>query len=598
MPRSTFLNGLLKLLLLEKLLRFLGGVRYSSPDPAAPRPRPFAAWRVWWQQRRPLTRRILGNLLIGLGIAAVLWNLHSFNKLRQTEDAGIDWLIRLQWGATLTRPSPPFALIDIDEATYRHWGEPFHIPRDRLLTLIDYAVRGGAALVVVDIDLSQHGFDAAADARLQEYLAHYTGPGQPPLILSRAFRESLDPAVTPYRSERRSFLEEDPRIAQSPLIHWGSPLFNLDDDRVLRRWRLWEIVCTEGRPTVVPSVQLLAVALLKASQQGSGTIQAQLQPALASLAPPSCALVKSNAAAPRPDSTAMIEIAGLKLRTNPDAVAQRILYSQPWRLQPGQARTTTQHQGAETSTLFLRSALPIGDQTTDTTWLAGRVVVIGAGFAETKDIQPTPLGQMPGPLVLVNAIQSLHQYGELTPPPLWIKLLIEALLIVVMSLAFTRFSSFWGLLLSGGLIISLLLPISFVLFRYGVWLDFAIPLLAVQFYQMAVEFREAREQHRTATTPAAVPVNTDQGATERTATTPPPASVTTPTIPTEIEKTLGDPHHESQLTLEFDSANPAADNYDARRNLDQGLAGGSRQLPAGTEWSAHHGSALPDIAKR
>ena len=57
-----------------------------------------------------------------------------------------------------------------------------------------------------------------------------------------------------------------------------------------------------------------------------------------------------------------------------------------------------------------------------------------------------------------------------------------------------RFSSFWGLLLSGGFIVLLLLPASFVLFRYGVWLDFAIPLLAVQLYQMVVEFREAREQ--------------------------------------------------------------------------------------------------------
>lgn len=589
MSRSTVLSWLLRLLLLEKLLRFLGRSWRASPANDTPRQRPIPAVRAWWQRRRPLTRRILGNLVIGLGMAAVLWNLHSFNKLRQSEDAGIDWLIRLQWGAASTRPSLPFALLDIDEATYRHWVEPFHIPRDRLLALIDYAVRGGAALVVVDIDLSQRGFDAAADTRLQEYLAHYTSSGQPPLILSRAFQESLKPEVTAYRAERRSFLEADPRIAQSPLIHWGSPLFNLDDDRVVRRWRLWEIVCNEGRPAVVPSVQLLAAALLKAGQAKAGTVAPEIQRALAPLAPATCAPIKKlTAATPHPNPAATVEIAGLTLHTHPDATAQRILYTQPWRLQPGQARTTTKQHGIETPTLFLRSALPIGQQAVDASWLSGRVVVIGASFAESKDIHPTPLGQMPGPLVLVNAIQSLHQYGELTPPPLWIKVLIEALLIMVMSLAFARFSSFWGLLLSGGFIVLLLLPASFVLFRYGVWLDFAIPLLAVQLYQMVVEFREAREQRCN-----------DQSAplAEATASTAPTAA-TTSAIPLAPELTTGESPHESQLALEFNATDTAADDPHSRRDLDQGLSGTTGAVPTGAEQSTRPDPLLSEPAKR
>jgi len=54
-----------------------------------------------------------------------------------------------------------------------------------------------------------------------------------------------------------------------------------------------------------------------------------------------------------------------------------------------------------------------------------------------------------------------------------------------MSLAFACFTSFYGMLFSGLLIILVMMPISFGLFQAGVWLDFAIPLLAVQLHRMA-----------------------------------------------------------------------------------------------------------------
>lgn len=67
--------------------------------------------------------------------------------------------------------------------------------------------------------------------------------------------------------------------------------------------------------------------------------------------------------------------------------------------------------------LSIRSALPIGDRAVDPSWLAGRVVGIGASFAESRDRHLTPLGEIPGALVLINAMQSLYRHGELTAPP-------------------------------------------------------------------------------------------------------------------------------------------------------------------------------------
>ncbi|MGR9088472.1 MAG: CHASE2 domain-containing protein [Gammaproteobacteria bacterium] len=507
---NKVVNWFVRILMLDKIVQLFGKIR-----PAFLRPTvwlqtlrclpPVTAFLAWRSRQSSFVRHLMGNMVVGLSIAVLLWNLHDFSWLKEIEDGGIDWVMRMQWGVQPMRPALPYAFIDIDEETYRDWGEPFHIPRDRLLHLIRNAVDGKASAVVVDVDLSQRGHNENADNQLKEYLADYDNPGRPPIILTRVFREPLKSDANPYRSVRRSFLEEDARIAQSKLIHWGSPLFNLDQDRVLRRWRLWEPNCTGGQPGIVPSIQLLTIVLLNSDRNGADQAASELQRSLAPFAPKQCGDEShgGSAHAGHPSSE-IIEISGMKLHSSPDAIAQRIVYTQPWRLESWQARPTIPAgHGTETEApiLAMRSALPIFNPAVDNSWLSGRVVVIGASFSESRDRHLTPLGEMPGALVLINAIHSLQQYGELNDPPLYVKLLVDFLLIVVMSLAFAGFDSFLGMLVSGATIILALLPVSFVVFRYGVWLDFAIPLVAVQLHQMAEEFQEHRHRHEESPSP-------------------------------------------------------------------------------------------------
>jgi len=508
--KNKVLDWFVRILILDKTVHLFGEIWSAFLKPTVwlrtlrsiPPVTPFFAWR---RRQSSLVRHLIGNMVVGLGIAFLLWSLHGFRWLHEIEDSGIDWVMRMQWGTQPTGAVQTFALIDIDEETYRSWGEPFHVPRNRLLQLIKYAVDGRASVVVVDVDLSQEGHDINADKQLKKYLANYDKPGHPPIILTRVFREPLKNEVSPYLSIRRSFLEEDGRIAQSKLIHWGSPLFNVDrNDRMLRRWRLWEPVCTG----IVPSIQLLTVALVNSDRNGVGQTATEIQRSLAPLVPGGCG--NGNHAGEIPafhHASEIIELSGMKLHSSPDAIAQRIIYTQPWHLEPGQARLKISGRHGskiEVPILSIRSALPILNQSVDNSWLSGRVVVIGASFSESRDRHLTPLGEMPGALVLINAIHSLQQYEELTPPPWYVKLLVEALLIVVMSLAFAWFDSFWGMVVSGTLIILALLPLSFVAFRYGVWLDFAIPLAAVQLHQTVEGFQE--DQHRRSEEPAHAPV--------------------------------------------------------------------------------------------
>jgi len=452
------------------------------PNRLAPAAAAFRAVRRWHGGLSRFARRVSLNVLIGTVISLGLWSLHDNAALRDVEDVGIDWLIRMQWGVAHDEGGASYVFLDIDEPTYRAWGEPFHVPRDRLLKLIRYAVDSGPALVVVDLDLSKPGSDPAAAEGLKQYLEAYTGPDRPPLVLARFFRAPLDPTVHPYYRERASFLDD--AVAASPNLHWGSPLFVLDRDRLLRRWRLWEPACRDGAPGIVPSIQLLSVALWQAPRRGAD----QIDEALAGLAPADCGEPMSGDGQPT-----TLRIADLTLGAAPGALAQRILYTLPWRLGPGEAYPRTP-EGAPA--LSVRSALPItdGQLPVASEGLRGRVVVIGSSFEDSRDLYHTPLGVMPGAMVLINATRSLQTHGELAPPPWYVKLPIEILLIVLMSLVFALMISFWGMVVSSVAVIVLLLPLSFLFFRAGVWLDFAIPLMAVQVQQFAAEFKELKKQ--------------------------------------------------------------------------------------------------------
>ncbi len=452
----------------------------------------------WWA-RSAFQRHLLIGILAGVIIEIALHFMHHHLAwLQELEDMAIDGIMNLQQATTIDKPATPFVILDIDEPTYRAWNEPFHVPRDRLLKLIDYAVQGGAALVIVDVDLSQRGHDLAADQALQDYLANYGAAGKPPLLLARAFRSPL-PGQHALPTERRSFLEQDGRIAASPLIQWGSTLFELDQGQLLRRWRLWQITCDEQtrQPVVIPSLQLLAVALLRQPHEDPGKVAKQVHTALQTLAPAQCD------ERPSYHHGETLAIAGMKLSAQPEGIAQRLIYELPWQLHPGEAYPTLPRlDGASAPLLSVFSALLItdGNKPVARDAVTGRVVVIGGSFWESRDLYLTPLGQMPGFLVLVNAIHSLHQHEEIKPPSLYLKLLITVVLIVLSSLIFAGLRSFRAMLVASLIIIIALLPVSYYWFKAGVWLDFVIPFCAVALHWMAARFEEQRHARHSITT--------------------------------------------------------------------------------------------------
>ncbi|NEV61611.1 CHASE2 domain-containing protein [Thiorhodococcus minor] len=455
---------------------------------------------------------LVGNLLLGLTIAVLLHLVHESAYLAQVEDLAMDWATLMHRGTTPGGDPRPIAFIDIDETSYRAWGEPLLTPRDKLAALIKHAIGGDAAVVIVDIDLSRP--DGENGRALEQVLESYADPSArgaelPPLVLVRTLRGQLPEHAGLLPSERETLL--DSLVDTAPGIYWATAIFDLDLDGRVRRWRLWQAACdAEGTPVVYPSLQLQAKALL----DGDDEQKRQLADALQALTPQSCAPSRQPDDAPeaigaearevnphgvRPTpSRDMQRRGGMSIALGDDIIdlqphkaARRILYRIPWKLGNDEARPVVQLDGHQVPFLSVRSATTIADAVgpLDASWLAGHLVIIGASHLDSRDLYQTPVGRMPGALIVANAITSLDEHGELRTPSLLETLLIEAVLILAMSLLFARFDSFWGSLLSGAIVIGLLLPLSLWLFDSGYWLSFALPLLAIQLHQMAGELK-------------------------------------------------------------------------------------------------------------
>lgn len=443
-------------------------------------------------------RKFLVSLAIAIGIDAALHLMHGRPWLTRIEDDAMDWAIGLYRGATPSRERlVPFTLVEIDDATFDAWEAPPYIPRDRLATLVRAIAALEPAVLVVDIDLSGRA-EPEADEELADLLRQH---GQPeaatrvaPVILARSFRRG-DGQWQP----RASFL--DPVVEANPHLHLASCLFEREVDWEIRRWRLWESLCTESdgaaRVEVVPSIQLLAAAVVL-------TPGASLQELVSSLTrevtrsggdPCTDEAANSHGSHSSGGAQGVVRIGDLELRVPPERVGQRIVFRYAAReaLGPDERYPRDPRTGQEL--LSVVSALPISEAGAPLSpeLFAGRIVVIGGSFHEGRDLHRTPLGPMPGALVIINAIDSLLEYGEIQPPSPLAKWLVILTTVLAMSLVFARFDSTTGPIVAGGLILLVLLPSSVLLFKDGYWVDFGVPLLSVWIHRSAARIHERLE---------------------------------------------------------------------------------------------------------
>jgi CHASE2 domain-containing sensor protein len=473
----------------------------------------FAPARRRWNLLPPFAQHLLKSLLIG-AIAAVVLHLARpyVPGLAGAETTATDWAIRFWQDRfnSIRTTDEQFVFFDIDERTYRAWGEPLFVPRDKLLELIRFAAEAPARLLVVDVELAKHvpltirppSMPMEADRALADYLRRYSEQSRastnspssfPHIIFARTIgprtpsEDSIDgpSGNETLREERPSeFLEAV--VGSSPVLHWASPLSDRDDDGLVRNWRLFEPTCLDRAPHAIPSMALLAWAVLRTPVMSRGAfnpasfqddLQRRFAPAAAA-----CIDVRTSIPSSTNSPTPWVlydRVLGkrLNLSAKPSDLEQRIFYK-------FQTSTSLADSFSRVPALLITEHT---NQPLSPDLVVAKTVVIGSSYEAGKDLYETPIGEMPGAMVVINQINALLEFGQFQEVSRAIRWGGLLLLIVVFSLSFSFFTKTWGAQVSTLIINAVLLPLSLWLFQYGWWLDLVFPLFVLQAYQKFID---------------------------------------------------------------------------------------------------------------
>lgn len=430
-------------------------------------------WIIWiiqavqWLRQKywQILSLFLRNTVIGGFVALLILALHHSAWLQKMENFAMDSMMQINQSLprlSATTQGLAFTLLEIDEQSYRDWGEPFYTPRDKLLSLIRLAVEQQARLILVDIDISHAGHDSEADAKLLRFLQQYNAEKNPPLVLLRRFYPDIpnQPTDTTMPQFRPLFFNAD-LIGSG--VFWAHSLFKKNQpDQLIYYWHLLKAGCENNKVSLLPSYQLISHALLHNQQQALAEALKQVTPKDCQSQPPTVLTYD--------DKT---------LEFSSYNIGERIIYT-----------LTGQQDSHEFKRLPARSLLSCLKNACANDAIKDRVVVISATHAEARDRHLTPLGELSGAIIIINAVKSFYLFGQISPPPLWLQLPLEMILIICVAWIFSRFTSTVATFIVGIFIVIILIPISFYFFKFGIWIDFALPILAMQFYQMIAQHEE------------------------------------------------------------------------------------------------------------
>lgn len=492
--------------------------RIKAVSSAVPAPLLFLPWhrrfsealRALWRKISPaFVHRFLVSLVIAIVIEGALHLLHTYHpSFHDLEDRALDWTVGMSRGAVPPRQdSVGYTFLDIDERTYRDWDEPAEIPREKLALLIERTLAACPRLLIVDVDLTQPSrISPEGDAALLQVLLDQAAAPLSERCLRRPSilfpvtlreREALDANRENALWERRpSFLE--PALAGISNVAWASPLFERASDWQIRRWRPWERTCPqrESRPEVVPSLQLLSAGVLAGLPLSAvmEKIHAKVGPTLEPCSEHQAGKICESH---EEEGGPQLQFGTLALSICPSRLNQRIVYRYPAPGELGEGESYPRH-ATNGQLLNVVPAAPLARidplNAPDPKIFQDRMVVIGGSFQEGRDVYRTPLGPMPGALILINATDSLIEHGEIKPPVRSLRYGVLLFSLLVMSLIFTAFPPLKSLLIAFSLILFILLPASLLLFQNGYWLDFAIPIVAVFLHKAVADIHKGHTE--------------------------------------------------------------------------------------------------------
>lgn len=378
-------------------------------------------------------KRLIGALALSLAAAllvfAASYEFREISGFSSAVDQSLDEMLALQADqAEHPATSIPIVLIDFDDAAFARQGWPPLVPRDMLSRILQLAVRSGAKLVVVDVDIgwADSGSDGAA---IGAALAFSESRRVPTVLVRDAY-----PAGDQLRVVRPTAY--DAFVAHSHYVRYSSFPIVREEDGVARRVLPWSTVCASGAAMMLPAAHTLGGVALA----GDKSAPFQSADQIFNVGLGACDRFDPRQVAP--PEPRLRTPAGLQDFAIDDA-AIRILFRISWDLPAGVVRPTLPSTQGMPHPSFIRLSADdlsaVSDNRTAAI-LQNAIVVVGSSAVVSGDSHATPLGRMPGVGILANALGQVTIAGGSAHVPWYLRWALVAPPIVV-GMVFTTVST-------------------------------------------------------------------------------------------------------------------------------------------------------------
>ncbi len=389
--------------------------------------------RPRWLRR---TARPIGRaLLLGLAVSAGVTGLSRIGTLAGWEARAVDTFLFFRERVA----SPTLVIVAIDDETFRALGERQPLDRRFLADLVDFLFRSGARTVALDVQLAvatQGAADAALVAATRRWPAGRLAFAAPVTARARVGGAGYDFA-SPFSRALRA-------VPGFPNAPQGA-------DGVIRRMVPVLPAADGGR--FLPSLALTALA--GAAGYSPDGLDAALR------------------AGPRATLTLPVVDAAGRLRAG-EPIAVATLAGPPWRVDfTGPPNSITAFPAGPLVALARSGAQPAADNP-----FAGRLVLVGSTFADSRDFYPTPVGRMAGVEIQANMLHTLLARRALLPPHPLLNLALLAGVCVATALLALWLRPLWAALAAVPVILAIVV-LSYEAYTRGYWLDFVAPVLAM-----------------------------------------------------------------------------------------------------------------------
>lgn len=403
-------------------------------------------WRPALSLRLRLTSapsRVLKALALGVVVSVGVTLLSQIGVLAGWETRAVDIFLFLREPL----PEPEIALVTIDEDAFESLGERQPLSRRYLAELADFLFKSGARVVAFDFIVKTK--TDAGDAALVLVSQRVAAEGKGKLVFASLARPRPGPGDERY--EMGGAFSPELRAA---LGFSNTPV---GSDGVIRRMA-----------PVLPAV-------------GGGFLPSFALAAVAGWddGPPAALDAALGAGA---GATLMLPVRGAEGRiVGREPISLAALSETQWRVDfAGPPGTFTAFPSGPLVQMARSRAEPGPDNP-----FRGKIVLVGATFAESRDFHPTPVGLMAGVEIQAHMVHTLLARRVLRPPHWASNLALLVSVCLAVSVLSLWLRPLW-LTLGGLAFVVVFATASYEAYvRGGYWLDFVGPLVAMIAYVQA-----------------------------------------------------------------------------------------------------------------